>query len=425
MTTTNNHTRAWPARRGLLLAGIILAALFIRLGVAWALGDLKRDLLGDEGSYVPLAKALAEGRGFISKDGTPHLNRTPAIPFMVSLVFRVAGYNLPAARVLMCAVGVLLVPLGYVLGCRLSDTRAGLLAAAAAAVFPHWVFFAGYILTDVPCAITVAASAWLLVEGWRRNSLIWLGAAGVTLGIGMLVRPTSLVFIPAVLLWLALVMPDWRRRLAAMAVALAGLACAAGPWAVRNSLVLGQPAGVSVSGGITLWIGNNPHATGILGYDYAYFQETGPRLFPPENFRNPSEADKAYQTAAIQFIKEHPGQFARLCAIRFYEFWKVYSPRVSLLPNLATVASFGVALPFFLLQLFRRGWRRGPELLFTLMIASQTAVHTVFTSITRYRMPIEPLVVVMAAAGAIWVVDRMWKRRLPAPAQRAPLGDKH
>ena len=44
-------------------------------------------------------------------------------------------------------------------------------------------------------------------------------------------------------------------------------------------------------------------------------------------------------------------------------------------------------------------------MLLMLVILSQTALHTVFTSIVRYRLPIEPLVIVLAIAGLRWTLS--------------------
>src|SRR5262249_39928113 len=84
---------------------------------------------------------------------------------------------------------------------------------------------------------------------------------------------------------------------------------------------------------------------------------------------------------------------------------------VPLSNSLIVIASFGVALPFFLLQMIRRGWRRGPEMLFLLIIFCHTGLYMVYGSIVRYRIPIEPLIVVMAITGFCWIYDRFQHNR--------------
>ena len=113
-----------------------------------------------------------------------------------------------------------------------------------------------------------------------------------------------------------------------------------------------------------------------------------------------------FQADAVRFILENPRRFAELCFIRFIQFWKLYSPRVPLINSLAVIASFGVALPFFLIQVIRCGWRRGPEMLLLFIIICHTSVHVIYISIVRYRMPIEPMVIVMAIQGFYWALGR-------------------
>ena len=391
----------------------MVAGFALRLIGTEVMADgLNRPYANDEVSYASLATSLAEGRGYVNEDGTPHSYRPPGVPLLVSLAFRITEPRILAARVFMCALGTLLIPVCYLLGASLGGARVGLVSAVVAAVFPHWVYFSGQVLTDLTAATLVGLAAWMLIEGWRRESLPWFAAAGIAWGLGALTRPSCLAFGPAIVLWVLVVMPNWRRSLLAAIVTCCALAAVTAPWAVRNALVLDRFALASSlggRGGLTLWIGNNPNATGILVKDRAYLRETGSKLFPAEDYPHPLDRANAYNADAVKFIRENPGRFTRLCAVKFVQLWKVYSPRVPLVQSLATIASFGVALPFFLIQAVRRGWRRSPELLMLLLIASQTALHMVFTANMRYRIPIEPLVLVMAAAGFFWSFDRLRK----------------
>lgn len=401
------------------MLGLTVAALAVRLLAGqFVLGGLGRDWHGDEGSYVRPALTLAEGRGFLDQHGKPNCNRTPGLPFLLSLVYRVTGERIVGTRVLMCVLGSLIVPACFLLGRSVAGVRAGLWSAAAAAVFPHWVYYSDRVLTDVPGAVLAALTAWLVIQGWRRQRLFWFLLSGILLGAGTLVRPTHLVFVPAAAFWALLVMPDWRRRLVAAVLVVIPFISVVVPWSIRNSLAFGQFVGLSGQSGITLWIGNNPAATGILGPDFRYYLDQRWERFPPEDYPNAVARADAFKAEAVAWIKQHPARFLELCAIRFRELWKIYSPRIGLMQNLVSVASFGVVLPLFLVQLARRGWRRGPELLLVLMIAGQTAIHTAFTAVVRYRIPIEPLVVVMAAAALVWAVDRF----RPGDAQPAASG---
>ncbi len=219
-------------------------------------------------------------------------------------------------------------------------------------------------------------------------------------------RPTGLAFVPGIVLWILLVAPGRRRRIEAAALACIAFAAVLAPWAARNARLQGEFVPASTGGGIELYIGNNPRATGILSHDFRLFSEELSLIHPRELHPNEAQRGRLYQADAAAFIRSHPGRFLELCAVRLGQLWKVYSPRVPLWQSLLTIGSFGVALPLAALHAARRGWRRGATLLFVILIASQTAVHAVFTSAIRYRIPIEPLVLALAAAGFVWLLGR-------------------
>jgi 4-amino-4-deoxy-L-arabinose transferase-like glycosyltransferase len=282
--------------------------------------------------------------------------------------------------------------------------------ACAAALFPNWVWYGSDLLTDIPGALATACTAWALVEARRRNSLGWFALAGLTCGAGVLFRATGMALLPGMILWIFLVMPGWRRHIPASALVCGVLACVIAPWVVRNTSVQGEFVPLSTQGGIEIYIANNPRATGILADDFKRYAEESSKLYPRDDFSTEAQRSSRYQADAVTFIREHPGRFFRLCAVRLGQLWKVYSPRVPLWSSLMTIGSFGVLLPFAAIQIARRGWRRGPTMLHLIMIASFSAVHAVYTSVIRYRIPFEPLVIALAAAGLIWLIDRRKSR---------------
>ena len=307
----------------------------------------------------------------------------------------------------MCVLASLLIPICYGLGKAVGETRAGLLSAAAAVIFPNWLFYSGAILSDLPAACLIGITAWLSIEAWKRKTAWLYVGAGISLGLAALVRPTCLAFAPVLGIWILCVTRGFRqavRYILAIWISVAGIA---GSWFLRNSVICGHLLGLSSQGGYTLWIGNNPNATGILSSDLAYFDNISPKVFPYPRYRTDRERAAATEADARRFILENPGRFLWLCGAKFIQLWKVFSPRVSLLDNVLTLASLGVLLPFFLLRLFGFAWRRAPDMLFALLIATQTLIHCVYTAIVRYRIPVEPLLVAMSIMGVCWVYDRL------------------
>jgi len=385
----------------LLLVGFVLRLITSQILV----GGLNRAYEGDEGSYVNLATHIVQGLGFTDSSGRPTSYRAPGLPLLVSIPISFVGPNIIGLRIFMCFVESLLTPVFFFLVRSVTGSpKLALIAALIGIVFPTWLIPSGTVMTDLPAAIVVVSTAWMLIEGHRRQSLLWISGAGVCWGAATLIRAVSLVYAPAIILWLLVVMPDRNRRLAAVLAMIVAFGCLIAPWSIRNTHVHGKFVAFSTQAGIQLYISNNPAATGIMATDQAYVDATRAQRFPNVD---EVDRDKLFQAEALNFIRENPWRFAQLCLFRFGEFWKLYSPRVPLLNSVAVIASFGLALPFFLLQAIRCGWRRGPEMLFVLIILCHMTVHMVYGSIVRYRVPIEPLIIVMAITGFCWVFGRI------------------
>ena len=138
---------------------------------------------------------------------------------------------LTAQAVMLGFLGVALASV-FVLGRRLWDAEAGLLAAFFLGTAPFVVFSLTNFQVDLPLAAMVALALHALVstEGFARPG--WSIGCGVILGLGMLTKPTFAGYVlPPLLwtLWQALRSRD-RRRLGHLALALGIAGALALPW---------------------------------------------------------------------------------------------------------------------------------------------------------------------------------------------------
>jgi 4-amino-4-deoxy-L-arabinose transferase-like glycosyltransferase len=398
--------RELPARstiHHLILLLVVGFALRLFVGQT-VVGGFSREYEGDEAGYVGLAAHVVQGMGFSDNAGAPRSYRMPGLPLLVAIPVSFTGENVIGIRIFMCFLESLLIPAFYLLVRTLTGSaKLGLIGGAIAIFFPTWVIPPGNVMTDIPAAILIVLITWMLIEGHRHQSLSWIVGAGLLWGAATLTRAGTLMYAPAIVLWLLLMMPDWKMRLASIVAVTISFAVVLAPWSIRNAYVHGKFVPLSTQGGVQLYISNNPEATGVMVIDQAYVDQTRAQRYP--NFSE-AERDELFQAEAVKFIGENPRRFVELCLIRFVQLWKLYSARVPLSNSLVMIASFGIALPFFLIQVIRCGWRRRPEMLFLLIILCHTGLHMVYGSIVRYRIPIEPLVVVMAISGFSWTLSR-------------------
>jgi 4-amino-4-deoxy-L-arabinose transferase-like glycosyltransferase len=386
------------------LAVLIFIGFILRIVVAevFVFGEgLNSGYEGDERGYMSLATHIVQGLGFTNKNGIPVSYPLPGLSLLLAMPISIIGPKVAVIRMFMAAVGSLLIPVCYLLSRSLTGSqKVGWIAAAIAVFFPTWVYYSSPIFTDIPVTVLVTLMIWMLIEGYRRQSLWWIAGAGILWGTATLTRAVCLVYAPGIVLWLLLIMPGWKRCLAAVVAMIVPWAFILAPWSMRNTHVYGTFVLLSSLEGTELYRANNPEATGVI--DSANF----PQPFPEDQYPKEVVRSKMFQAEAVKFIRENPWRFAQLCFNRFIQFWKIYSPRVLLSYSLVMIASFGVALPFFLMQVIRLGWRRGPEMLFLFIIVCHTGFHTVYSSNVRYRITIEPLIIIMAITGFCWALGR-------------------
>jgi len=197
-------------------------------------------------------------------------------------------------------------------------------------------------------------------------------------------------------------------------VAAAGVyAALLSPWWIRNVVVLGHFVPFSTSSAQNLYLGNNPNNIDA-GIDWSHDVEpnVAERLLAmPDEL----ERQRAFADRAITYIKAHPVAFIQAAAKKFLRLWNVVPNATEFRGVYALVSalSFG---PVLLLAVAGVGWqwrqwRRFSPLL--LIIGYFTFVHIVTIASLRYRLPLEPVLIVLAATtlGAVFAKTRQFGHR--------------
>jgi hypothetical protein len=208
---------------------------------------------------------------------------------------------------------------------------------------------------------------------------------------------------------------------------------------VRNWRSLGAPIATTTHGGYTLYLANNRELYDYLrgrpqvAWDAAAFNAAwdaqrraalGPGPWPEGTER---AADRrAYRLAWGTIVDDPPG-FVLATAHRLAWFWGVLPQRVDRDEGVSRRAIRSLTAAFYLLELpvavlglasvlaGMFGCRREapgdilPWLPGLWLLASFTLVHSVYWSNLRMRAPLVPVVAVLAAAAARWIVERKRK----------------
>lgn len=237
------------------LIAIVLLGLGLRVDYAWE----GRAPVYDAVAYERIATNLHDGDGFtLGESATqPASNYSPGLPLLTAALYELRGDDEQRlARVVLALLGSLAVLFTYLIGRRLSGPPAGLIGAAAVAIYPAFLEYQGMLMGE-PLAATLLSGT-VLAMLWtadQRSRALWL-VPGLSLGALVLVRPEylgiSLLLAVVVLAWDR---PDWRAGIAKAGILLAGVALVVAPWTVRNAIALDRFVPVSTGGGQVLFAG--------------------------------------------------------------------------------------------------------------------------------------------------------------------------
>lgn len=386
--------------RTLLLVILGVAAL-ARIAAAVMLPD-QGALLTDAAGYRDLARGFIE-HGVIAGS----FLQMPLYPFLIVVVG--AGWGQLAADIVLSVVSVWLI---YAIAMELFGNKiAALLAAAGAACYPPLIFFAVVGLSET-LFIAALLAAFLY---WYRGQF---AVAAVFAVLAILTRPIFDALAPVMVVVFALAVHRLSvlQTLKHLAVYAAIYCVMLLPWWFNNYRVFGTFVRLTPNLGTVLYAGNNPMNTsggGNLGVDYD--------LTEFMKIADPLARDRALSDAALDYIVRDPMNFVKMAGLKFVRMWRLWpanegyaSVKVILVSVLSFVPTLVLA-GFGLFAARARLLRLSPILLFAL---SLTAMNMVLVGTIRYRLPIEPFLLILAGMGGSFLLSMLPATRALPVVQR-------
>jgi hypothetical protein len=431
------------------LVAILLIGLGLRLDYAWD----GREPVFDAAAYAAIAANLEQGNGFtVGAAATqPSSNYSPGLPLLVAGAYEVTGgVHERLARVLLALVGSLAVLFTYLIGRRLSGPTAGLIGAAAIAVYPALLEYQGMLMSE-PLAATLLSGSVLAIfwasdpsPGWREGrgaengpslarpqALLplrhpgarWL-IPGLLLGATAMVRPEYLgvALLLGVVVFARTVSSDWQRALTQAAILLAGVVVVVAPWTIRNAVALDRAVPISTGGGQVLFAGTYLPSDGDPEKVGAEVVARHPELFAPADAqrlrleqilarlaaaRYPElETDRALSRMGREQlgddISEQPLEFAGFLATKVGRIWS-HGPR-AVMRAPGWEALHWALVGFGLLGLCLLAWRRRWEaLVLATVFLAITALSALLVASPRRVLVMLPLVAALAGVGVAWL----------------------
>jgi 4-amino-4-deoxy-L-arabinose transferase-like glycosyltransferase len=422
------------------LAIVVAVGLAIRLAyVLIVKGD--QAPRGDAITYFLQGRQVADGHGFVNAGllafrgiSLPVADHPPLFTFFLALLDLLGIRTFLGARLGVAIVSVVTLVLVGLVGRRIAGPRAGLLAAAVAAVSPLIWVNDGQILSESMMMLAVAGTVLLAYRFWALPD--WRTAAlfGAACGVTALVRGEALLLAPAIAIPLVVGMRQLpgRRRIELLVVAGIAGAVVFAPWAIRNSLALEHPVPFGTDADITLENTNcqSTYYGPLLGWwDQAC--ATTPSLTLDQSQTAPKQRRRA-----LDFIDDHLSRVPVVALARAGRLWGVFRPiqTVDLMRDEGRERAVGIAgllalyltLPtaFVGAVLLRR--RRIPISPLVAPVFVSTLSAMVAFGNPRYRSSADIVLVVLVAVALDALCERRgWGTRLrgaahPGQASEAP-----
>jgi 4-amino-4-deoxy-L-arabinose transferase-like glycosyltransferase len=390
------------------LLGLTLAALAAR--VAFLLLEPATHPVADERTWtgVAIESVLSPAVRF-SPLRSNLLFYPPVYPYFIATFVALFG-TLGAAKWAQVVVSVLLVPAIGRVGRQAFGARVGLLAAAFAAFYPELVWYSVHFWCE-----TVLLTLWwwaiervLAADAGASN--VAAAAGGLVFALAILTRETALYALPVGVLFLASGRPRVRAFTRAATLTVAAL-LVVGSWTYRNWIVFHAFVPVSTAGALALYQGNSGLSRQEV-YD-VYFgiddeiqryhearrlglQAIRDRLpwWPVEKLVE--ETPKFWETDSLVLIHITRGAYGHV------SLWAARATAVAVVLPYLAVLVLGIAGVSALPVDRTRG--------FLLAIAAlHFLLHVATHGFARYRLPVMPVVFLVAA----WAALALWDRRFP------------
>jgi 4-amino-4-deoxy-L-arabinose transferase-like glycosyltransferase len=394
---------SFRARVGL----IALAGLGLRLGYLFGPAhDVKG--IGDWYFFHWGANLIADGHWFVEPffktfHGrlVPSAGHPPLWELLLSGVSALGGTSYLAHRAVGCVVGAAAIVLIGLLGRRVGGDRAGVAAAAIAAVYPVMIAADGSLMSESLYSLLIAAVLLLALRLRERADVRSAAALGAAIALAALTRSEALSLVVLLALPIALTRGARRWRLAGVTVLAAALLIA--PWTIRNWSELGRPVVISTNDG-TLLAGANCGLT-YHGEDLGFWNI---KCISERSIDNEARQEARWRSEGASYVKDHAGRLPAVLGVRLLRTWDLYQPRRMVAfaegrwirADQAGVVAYFLLLPLaFAGGVLLRRERRGDLLVLLAPVALVTLLSLIGYGIPRFRAPAEITIVVLAGVA--------------------------
>jgi 4-amino-4-deoxy-L-arabinose transferase-like glycosyltransferase len=430
------------------LGGAVALGLAIRLVAVLARPHITPN--GDPFIYWRLSNLLVEGKGWIDpyryvfnhqRVQTAFL---PPLYTLIQALCSLVGFkSFFAHRIWSAIVSTSTVGLAAAVGKEVSGRRVGLIAAFGAAIYPNLWMSPSIGMSETVSPALVLVVVWAAYRMLKAPSAMRAAALGAALALAALARDELILLAPFLLVPLAAgvgrargaglrSMRDGGRLLLS---GVAALSVVLAPWVGFNVSRFHQPVFITDRFGLALAASNCDQTWHGRLAGYWSFECAGASL--ARTHGNEAARDSTSLNEALDFIGPRVGSLPLVEAERLGRTFGLFRPIQQIQLDIAVEGRpapwpyVGLWMYYALAILAIPGGlvlrRRGVSLVPMVAVAAEVVVATLLTyGQTRFRAPLEPVLVILAAVAADELISRRGRavgRRRPERSESRPQHD--
>jgi hypothetical protein len=446
--------------RRVIAIAILLLALVVRIAYVEA---TPYHAVNDAGTYNRMASMVATHGDYHTGSGPrtgagnsrgPTAYFPPGFPYTLALADLLTGHAaggksaLHSIRIEQALLGTLAVGVIGLVGLELYGATVALVAMLLAAVYPVLIEESGLMVAENVMVPLMLAAVWAAVRAGRSaHPVRWGALAGLFTGLATLTHENAILLLLPLGVAVASAARPWRGlrpargpALTAVVSLVAMAALAISPWAIRNAVELHRFVPVSDETGITLRGTYNPASAAdpTIPYKWRLFSHDAQDDYYKHHgsrFTEPQLSD-ALQSRALHYIGRHPlsplavivDNTLRMLELEGSAAWHASAIGMGLSVGTAHtgVIAFWVMAVLALLGLLTpRAWR-APRWLWGVPVLLWLSAVAINMETPRFREPIEPFLILLAACAVTSAVAALGGRRVPAGTESglggAPVG---
>jgi 4-amino-4-deoxy-L-arabinose transferase-like glycosyltransferase len=384
------------------------------------------------------ARTLAHSGTFGFLPGHPSAYTQPLYGFFLAPLYWALGRRWEVVGAAQIIVAVATACVVYEIGRRVVSNAAGVLAAALATLHPYLIWHDVHVNREILDQFLAATIVLLVVVLVERRSFVVAVLLGIAFGLAILGNARLALF-PVVLGAFVL----WRVGISRQSVGLVATACVVAavvvaPWMIRNDASVG--CFTVTTDARALWKANNPNTYRTLTHG-GWIDAVPPLLGAPPSPQDAYERYLAtgkltptnecaqmrlYSHRTHAFWLHHPGAKAKLALLSAQMLWQPSVVETGGRPGAGTFIDTlrSSSEPLFVVPLYVLAVAglfvvgRAFAVLALLIAVYQTAVAMLFVGVTRYRVPWDFVLCVLASAALVAAIHRLRDTgRFAAPRQ--------